>query len=62
MPTFTFIPGRPYQLIYCEDPWCNIIELFSHHYVEAFGNWPQPGMQGEPMMLTRDGREVPLLS
>ncbi len=61
IPTFTFIPGRPYQLIYCEDPWGNIIELFSHHYVEAFGNWPQPGMQGEPMMLTRDGREVPLL-
>ena len=61
IPTFTFIPGRPYQLIYCEDPWGNIIELFSHQYVEAFGNWPQPGMQGEPMMLTRDGREVPLL-
>ena len=48
-------------MIYCEDPWGNIIELFSHHYVEAFGNWPQPGMHGEPMMLTRDGHEVPLL-
>lgn len=60
IPTFSFIPGRPYQLIYCEDPWGNIIELFSHHYVEAFGNWPQPGMLSGPMMLTRDGREVPL--
>ena len=60
IPTFEFIPGRPYRLIYCEDPWGNIIELFSHHYVEAFGNWPQPGMRGGATMLTRDGREVPL--
>ena len=61
VPTFQFIPGRPYALIYCEDPWGNIIELFSHHYIEAFGNWPQPGMTGTPLMLNRDGTEVPLM-
>lgn len=60
IPTFEFIPRRRYRLIYCEDPWGNILELFSHHYQEAMGNWPQPGMRDESMMLTRDGREVPL--
>lgn len=61
IPNFTFVADRPCRLIYCEDSWGNISGLYSHHYVEAFGNWPQPGMLDEPMMLTRDGREVPLL-
>jgi catechol 2,3-dioxygenase-like lactoylglutathione lyase family enzyme len=47
VPVFEFIPGRPYKLVYCEDPWGNVIELFTHHYAEAFGNWPQPGMTAD---------------
>lgn len=49
-PVIAFIPGRPYQLVYCEDPFGNVIELFSHHYAEAFGNWPQPGMEPQAMI------------
>lgn len=54
VPVFEFIPGRPYQLVYCEDPWGNIIEIFSHSYAEAFANWPQPGMTVPPKMITRE--------
>ncbi|MDJ0724580.1 MAG: VOC family protein [Prochloraceae cyanobacterium] len=25
-------PGSGYQLVYCEDPWGNIIEIYSHSY------------------------------
>lgn len=39
-----FVPGRPYQLVYCGDPWGTVIELMSHPYTEVFANWPQPGM------------------
>jgi catechol 2,3-dioxygenase-like lactoylglutathione lyase family enzyme len=35
-----FLPGRPYKLAYCEDPFGNIIEAFSHSYAEVFGNMP----------------------
>jgi catechol 2,3-dioxygenase-like lactoylglutathione lyase family enzyme len=35
-----FLPNRPYQLVYCEDPFGNIIEGFSHHYTETFSNMP----------------------
>ena len=51
--TYAFAPGRPWQLIYCEDPWGTIIELFSHTYAEAFSNWPQPGMETMPVMVER---------
>lgn len=54
IPVFEFIPGRPYQLVYCEDPWGNVIEVFSHSYAEAFSNWPQPGMSVAPTMVTRE--------
>ncbi len=37
---FTFLPGRPYRLVYCEDPFGNIIEAFSHSYAETFSNMP----------------------
>ena len=37
---WTFLPGRPYQLVYCEDPFGNIIEAFSHSYAETFSNIP----------------------
>ena len=35
-----FLPDRPYQLVYCEDCFGNIIEGFSHHYTETFSNMP----------------------
>jgi len=53
VPVFEFIPGRPYRLVYCEDPWGTVIELFSHSYAEAFANWPQPGMTAAPKFITR---------
>ncbi len=54
---FAFVPGRPWQLVYCEDPWGTVIELFSHSYAEAFSNWPQPGMRDMPVMIERPGAE-----
>lgn len=54
VPVFEFVPGRPYRLVYCEDPWGNIIEVFSHSYAEAFANWPQPGMTAAPKFVTRE--------
>jgi catechol 2,3-dioxygenase-like lactoylglutathione lyase family enzyme len=35
-----FLHGRPYKLVYCEDCFGNIIEGFSHHYLETFANMP----------------------
>ena len=35
-----FLPGRPYRLVYCEDPFGNVIEAFSHSYAETFANMP----------------------
>jgi catechol 2,3-dioxygenase-like lactoylglutathione lyase family enzyme len=35
-----FLPGRPCKLVYCEDPFGNIVEAFSHSYAEAFANMP----------------------
>ncbi len=35
-----FIPDTDRKLIYCEDPFGNIIELFSHSYEQTFANWP----------------------
>lgn len=43
-PVMEFVPGRPWQLAYCEDPWGTVIEIISHSYAEIFANWPQPGM------------------
>jgi catechol 2,3-dioxygenase-like lactoylglutathione lyase family enzyme len=37
---WTFLPGRACRLVYCEDPFGNIIEAFSHSYAEAFANMP----------------------
>ena len=56
VPVLEFIPGRPYKLVYCEDPWGNVIEVFSHSYAEAFGNWPQPGMTAAPRFVTKEDR------
>jgi catechol 2,3-dioxygenase-like lactoylglutathione lyase family enzyme len=54
VPVFEFVPGRPYRLVYCEDPWGNVIEVFSHDYAEVFANWPQAGMTAKPEFLTRE--------
>jgi catechol 2,3-dioxygenase-like lactoylglutathione lyase family enzyme len=37
---WSFLPGRPYELVYCEDPFGNVIEAFSHSYAETFSNMP----------------------
>lgn len=31
-------PGKPYKLVYCQDPWGNIIEIFSHSYEQTLAN------------------------
>ncbi len=46
-PLSDFVPGRPWRLVYCADPWGTVLELMSHSYAEVFANWPQPGMQQE---------------
>ncbi|HVL34035.1 MAG TPA: VOC family protein [Burkholderiales bacterium] len=53
IPAFEFVPGRPYRLVYCEDPWGTVIEVMSHSYAEVFANWPQPGMSAAPRFVTR---------
>jgi predicted enzyme related to lactoylglutathione lyase len=50
-PVSDFVPGRPWQLVYCADPWGTVIELMSHSYAEVFANWPQPGMHEETEWL-----------
>jgi hypothetical protein len=35
-----FLEGRPYRLVYCEDPFGNIVEALSHSYAETFSNMP----------------------
>ena len=33
MPVRYCYPGeKPYRMVYCEDPWGNIIEIYSHSY------------------------------
>lgn len=53
VPVFAFVPGRPFKLVYCEDPWGNVLEIMSHSYAEVFANWPQPGMTVAPVMVPR---------
>ena len=48
-----FVPGRPWRLCYCEDPWGNVIEIMSASYAEMFSNWPQPGMTEQPTFVER---------
>jgi catechol 2,3-dioxygenase-like lactoylglutathione lyase family enzyme len=49
-----FVPGRPWRLCYCEDPWGVVIEIMSASYAEMFANWPQAGMTEQPVMVNRD--------
>lgn len=48
-----FVPGRPWRLAYCADPWSNTIEIMSHSYAEVFSNWPQPGMTAPTVFVDR---------
>jgi catechol 2,3-dioxygenase-like lactoylglutathione lyase family enzyme len=57
---YEFVPGRPYRLAYCRDPWGTVIELISHSYAEVFSAWPQAGMERETRILERDGSESTL--
>ena len=52
-----FVPGRPWRLCYCEDPWGTVIEIMSATYAEMFANWPQPGMTGAVTMVERPRRD-----
>lgn len=52
-PVLDFVPGRPWRLAYCEDPWGTVLEIISHTYSEIFANWPQPGMTVPPVMVAR---------
>ncbi len=40
---WAFVPGTDRKLCYCEDPFGNVIELFSHSYEQTFANWPNEG-------------------
>ncbi len=53
-PVTEFVPGRPYLLVYCRDPWGTTIEIMSHSYAEVFASWPQPGMLLETEWATGD--------
>jgi catechol 2,3-dioxygenase-like lactoylglutathione lyase family enzyme len=55
---FAFVPGRPWRLAYCFDPWSNTIEIMSHTYAEVFSNWPQPGMTSPPHMISASELEA----
>lgn len=50
-PVQDFVPGRPWRLVYCADPWGTVLEIMSHSYAEVFANWPQPGMTEETEYL-----------
>ncbi len=50
-PAQDFVPGRPWRLVYCADPWGTVLEVMSHSYAEVFANWPQPGMTEETEYL-----------
>ena len=32
------IPDKPYKIAYCEDPFGNIIEIYTHSYQEVWGD------------------------
>ena len=44
---FDFVPGTDRKLCYCEDPFGNVIEIFSHSYEQTFANWPDEGRDAD---------------
>lgn len=53
-PVAAFVPGLPYRLVYCRDPWGTTIEIMTHSYAEVFSGWPQPGATA-PTVWMHDG-------
>jgi catechol-2,3-dioxygenase len=35
---WTLFPGKPYKIAYCEDPFGNVIELYSHSTEQTWSN------------------------
>ncbi|OBG60649.1 glyoxalase [Mycobacterium sp. E3305] len=56
---YEFVPGRPWVLAYATDPWGTVLEVMSHSYAEAFGNWPQPGQLVPPTLVPRPDGDGP---
>ena len=44
---WAFVPGTDRKLCYCEDPFGNVIEIFSHSYEQTFANWPDEGRDAD---------------
>ena len=34
-------PDKPYKMTYCEDPWGNILEIYTHSYEQIYSNQAQ---------------------
>lgn len=56
---YDFVPGRPWTLAYAADPWGTVLEVMSHSYAEAFGNWPQPGQLVPPTLVPPPDADAP---
>jgi hypothetical protein len=39
-------PGEPYEMAYCEDPFGNVIEVYSHPYEQIYANRRPDGAVG----------------
>lgn len=37
-PILTLFPNKPYKMVYCEDPFGNTFEVYSHSYEQFFSN------------------------
>jgi catechol 2,3-dioxygenase-like lactoylglutathione lyase family enzyme len=35
---WTLFPGKPYKIVYCEDPFGNVIEIYSHSTEQTWSN------------------------
>ncbi|HYZ84349.1 MAG TPA: VOC family protein [Bryobacteraceae bacterium] len=35
---WTLLPGKPYKIVYCEDPFGNVIEIYSHSTERTWSN------------------------
>lgn len=35
---WSLYPNRPHSMTYCEDPWGNILEIYTHSYEQSYSN------------------------
>ena len=35
---WTLYPGKPFRMVYCEDPWGTILELHTHSHELTYSN------------------------